>query len=103
MRIRGRSFSNWWLLLGVVLLPSGGLLLLFSVFAANDLAGAVFGPPAIWNRPWHAPVRQDLVGVYTESERQSDQSDTQPKAQLELRLDGTMTICLQMTKKILAY
>jgi hypothetical protein len=89
MRIRGRSFS---ILLAVVLLPIGVPLLLFSLFAVNDLAGVIFGPPAIWNRPWQAPAREDLVGAYTESERRSDHSGPHRKAQLELKADGTMVV-----------
>ncbi len=92
VRIRGRSFSNWWLLAIIPLLAVGLLLLPFLLFAGNGLAGVILGPPAIWNRPWQSPPRQDLVGRYTESERRWDKTIQHTKAQLELRADGTMIV-----------
>ena len=84
----GHSISAWWLLvlvpLCILFLPA--LSILF--FAANDLAGAILGPPAIWNRPWHSPPPATLVGRYTESERRWSEMAS-PAAALELRGDGS--------------
>jgi hypothetical protein len=92
VRIRGKSFSNWWLLLVIPLLAVSGPLLLSLLFVGNDLAGVILGPPAIWDRPWHSPPGQDLVGRYSESERLWDETSPYAKAQLELRSDGTMIV-----------
>lgn len=92
MRIFGRQLSNWWLLLLpptlVVTLPA--LLMLF--FMGNNLAGAIFGPPAIWNRPRHTPARADLVGNYSESERHLDTTIGKLPATLTLNADGSMSV-----------
>ena len=63
-------------------------ILLMGFFMANNLAGAMFGPPAIWNRPWQAPPRKDLVGNYMESERNLDDSSPPAVASLTLQADG---------------
>jgi hypothetical protein len=59
---------------------------------ANNLAGALFGPPATWNRPWQTPPRKDLVGNYMESERHLDDSSPPAVASLTLQADGSMTV-----------
>jgi hypothetical protein len=92
VRIRGKSFSNWWLLALIPVLAVSLLLLPFLLFAGNGLAGVILGPPAIWNRPWQPPPRQDIVGSYIESERRWDKTIQHAKAQLELRADGTMIV-----------
>jgi len=92
VRIRGTSFSNWWLLLLIPLFVSIGPLLLGLFFLGNDAAGTILGPPAIWNRPWQAPSRQDLIGKYVESERQPKETSPHGKASVELRSDGTMVV-----------
>ena len=61
-------------------------------FMANNLAVALIGPPAIWNRPWQVPLREDLVGDYLESERHLDESRPPAPASLTLRSDGSMTV-----------
>ncbi len=73
MQIKSLKISNWWLLLLVVLAP----LLIPGFFLANDLAGAILGPPAIWNKPWHSPPSRDVVGLYTESRRRTDTAASQ--------------------------
>jgi hypothetical protein len=47
MRIRGKHISRWWLLLiaPALIVAFPALLMLF--FMANNLAGAILGPPAI--------------------------------------------------------
>jgi hypothetical protein len=92
MQILRRRVSNWWLLLipPVLLLASPALLMLF--FMGNHLAGAVFGPPAIWNRPWHIPRRSDLTGRYSESERPLDHQSTLSGSSLTLNADGSMIV-----------
>jgi hypothetical protein len=67
-------------------------ILLMGFFMANNLAGAMFGPPAIWNRPWQIPPREDLVGNYMESERHLDDSSPPAAASLTLQADGSMTV-----------
>ena len=61
-------------------------------FMANNFAGAMFGPPAIWNRPWQIPPREDLVGNYMESERHLDDSSPPAAASLTLQADGSMAV-----------
>jgi hypothetical protein len=61
-------------------------------FMANNLAGAIFGPPAIWNRTWQTPPREDLEGNYVESERHLDDSGPSEAASLTLQADGSMTV-----------
>lgn len=92
MRVFGKQFSYWWFLLIAPVLIISSPLLLILFFAANNFAGAILGPPAIWNRTWHSPPRKDLVGRYIESERHWDQPDTHSKATLELRADGSMNV-----------
>jgi hypothetical protein len=67
-------------------------ILLMGFFMANNLAGAMFGPPAIWNRPWQIPPREDLLGDYMESERHLDDSSPPAAASLTLQADGSMTV-----------
>ena len=92
MQAFGKRFSNWWLL---ALVPIGLIaspILLMGFFMANNLAGAMFGPPAIWNRPWQVPPREDLVGNYMESERHLDESRPPAPASLTLQADGSMKV-----------
>ena len=92
MQAFGKRFSNWWLLalvpIGLIALP----VLLMGFFMANNLAGALFGPPAIWNRPWRVPPRDELVGHYMESERRLDESRPPAPASLTLQADGSMIV-----------
>jgi hypothetical protein len=92
MQVFGKRISNWWLLslppILIVVFPA--LLMLF--FMGNNLAGAIFGPPAIWNRPQHTPPRMDLVGRYSESGRHWDHPSTLPPASLTLNADGSMIV-----------
>jgi CubicO group peptidase (beta-lactamase class C family) len=63
MQVFRKQVSNWWLLLIVPVAVMASSLLLVGFFKANNLAGALFGPPAIRNRTWHnplAPHAQDL-------------------------------------------
>ena len=92
MQIFGKRVSKWWLLLLVSFLLLSSPLLLILFFAGNNLAGAIIGPPAIWNHPWHSPPRQDLIGRYTESERHWDRPKGGSEAVLELRSDGSMHV-----------
>lgn len=92
MHIFGKRLSNWWLLLIVPVLIISSPLLLLGYFAANNLAGAIIGPPAIWNRTWHSPPRNDLVGEYVESERHWDHPSTNARATIELEADGSMSV-----------
>jgi hypothetical protein len=88
----GKRFSNWWLLalvpIGLIALP----VLLMGFFMVNNLAGALFGPPAIWNRTWRVPPREELVGHYMEAERHLDESRPPAPASLTLQTDGSMTV-----------
>jgi hypothetical protein len=92
MKISGRSISNWWLLLIPPLLIISSPLLLMLFFMGNNVAGAIFGPPAIWNRPWQNPARADLAGEYSESERHLDHDSAFPSASLTLNADGSMAV-----------
>jgi hypothetical protein len=92
MRVFGRRLSNWWLLLFIPLIVVASPLLLIAFFAANRLAGAIVGPPAIWNRTFHPPSREELVGSYVESERHWDRSEMSGHATLELDEDGSMNV-----------
>lgn len=87
----GRTISRWWLLavipVCIVCLPA--LMILF--FAANNFAGAILGPPAIWNRPWHRLQATVLVGRYGESERNWTEARSAPTA-LELRRNGSAVV-----------
>jgi len=92
VRVFGKKFSNWWLALLVPVLIACLPLLLMGFFVANDLAGALIGPPAIWNRTFHSPPRSDLAGQYVETERRWDRSTSGPGAEFELRADGSMRV-----------
>jgi hypothetical protein len=92
MKIRGRQISNWWLLLFGALLLLASPLLLMGFFMSNNLAGAIFGPPAIWNRPSKPPSTGDIAGSYRESERHWQDHATTTRATLSLNSDGTMTV-----------
>ena len=92
MRVFGKKLSNWWLLaiipIAFVLLP----VLLMGFFMANNFAGAMFGPPAVWNRPWNVPSRSDMVGSYVEYERHLDDKRASAIARLMLNADGSMSV-----------
>jgi hypothetical protein len=92
MRFFGRQVSKWWLLLLPPIVMLGVLALPLMFFAGNNLAGAIIGPPAIWNRPSQTPARADLVGRYVETKRTWDREENGIKAMLELKSDGTMTV-----------
>jgi hypothetical protein len=92
MRVFGKQFSNWWLLLILPSLIICAPFLLILFFAANNFAGAIIGPPAIWNRTWNSPPRADLIGKYVESERHWDQPGPYSRVALELRADGSMSV-----------
>lgn len=91
MRFLGRSISAWWLLLLVPLCVPGVPILLILFFAANNFVGAIFGPPALWNRPRHSPAPAALIGRYSESKR-SWREMASPPAALELRSDGSASV-----------
>jgi hypothetical protein len=88
----GKRFSNWWSLALVPIALIASPILLMGFFMANNLAGAMFGPPAIWNRPWQTPSRNDLVGTYMELERPLDDNGPPGSASLTLQADGSMTV-----------
>jgi hypothetical protein len=92
MRAFGRSFSKRWLLVLPAILLVCSPLLLFLFFVGNNLAGAIIGPPVIWNRPRHTPRREDILGHYEESERNWDRPKSGPDAMLDLKGDGSMTV-----------
>ena len=92
MQVRGRQFSNWWLFLLLPLFVAIAPFLLILLLVGSSLAGAILGPPAIWNRPWHTPSPKDLVGQYVESERHGGPAWPYPIAQLEFHQDGTMIV-----------
>lgn len=92
MRLRGRRVSQWWLLLFIPILIISAPSLLIGFFAANNLAGAIFGPPAIWNRTWRTPANSDLVGTYVESERHWSEDVPHASATLVLDGNGAMTV-----------
>ena|SRR5579863_2906722 len=92
MQIFGRQVSNGWLLLIPPLLILASPLLMMMFFMGNNLAGAIIGPPAIWNRTWHSPPRSDVEGEYSESGRHLDQGIQLPAASLSLESDGSMTV-----------
>ena len=92
MELFGKKFSNWWLLLLPAILLVCLPVLLMVFFAANNFAGAIIGPPAIWNRTRNWPSKQELAGHYVESERQWDQQKIGSDAVLDLRSDGSMRV-----------
>jgi hypothetical protein len=92
MRILGRQISNWWLLVVLPLLFVAAPVLLIGFFAANNLAGAILGPPAIWNRPRNSPPREELVGTYMESGRREGQRSGGQRVSLLLSADGSMVV-----------
>ncbi len=92
MRILGKERSKWWLVVVPLLILLCSPLLLMLFFAANDFAGAIVGPPVIWNRPWHTPTHLDLVGRYSESERRAGSETPSGAASLTLRSDGSLTV-----------
>jgi hypothetical protein len=92
MRILGRQISNWWLLVLLPLLFVAAPVLLIGFFAANNLAGAILGPPAIWNRPNNTPSSEDIAGDYVEGKRELEFKMGEPTATLSLHLDGTMAV-----------
>jgi hypothetical protein len=80
------------MLLAVPLLVLSAPVLLMGFFAANNFAGAIFGPPAIWERPTNTPAYQDIVGEYQETARQTEDQAHGNPASLTLRADGTMVV-----------
>ena len=92
MQAFGKRISNWWLLVLVPVAVVAFPALLIGFFMVNNLAGALLGPPAIWNRTWHSPSRQDIVGRYSESERHLDDTNPSPAASLTLEANGSMTV-----------
>ena len=89
MKILGRHVSNLWLLAIPALLAAGAPILLMLFLFGNNLVGAIV---AAWSRPWNAPQREDLVGVYCESERRSDHVAFVSAVALDLRTDGSMRV-----------
>jgi hypothetical protein len=92
MRVLGKNISKWWLIVipPTLILCFPALLMLF--FMGNNLAGAVFGPPAIWNRPWQSPSRERVVGRYVESQPRSENGIVFQPASLTLNSDGSMIV-----------
>jgi hypothetical protein len=80
------------MLLAVPLVVLGAPMLLIGFFAANNFAGAILGPPAIWERPKNSVSRQDVVGEYVEISRNTTDQVPSKKATLALRADGTMVV-----------
>jgi hypothetical protein len=92
MQILGKRVSKWWLFVLLPLAVVASPLFLILFFAGNNLAGAILGPPAIWNRPFHTPLHLDLVGRYEESTRHRDQETKPTKGHLQLNSDNSMTV-----------
>jgi hypothetical protein len=92
VRIFGKQISAWWMLLAIPIFILGAPVLLMGFFAANNLAGAILGPPAIWERPSSTPPHQDIVGEYQEIARQTEDQTHGNAASLALRADGTMVV-----------
>jgi len=92
MKILRWRFSNWWLSviipIGIILVP----VFFFGLIVASHLAGAVLGPPAIWNRPLTTPSRSEIAGSYHEVKRVWQDGISGPHATLRLKDDGTMTV-----------
>jgi hypothetical protein len=61
-------------------------------FMGNNLAGAVFGPPAIWDRPWNPPKHSDLIGVYSGPSPRIENGIEMPSAHLALKADGSIAV-----------
>lgn len=91
MRVFGRRISAWWLFLAAPILIFGPYVLLMGFFAANSFAGAILGPPAIWERPSGTPAHRDIVGDYRETRRTAAQAEVN-RASLSLNDDGTMVV-----------
>jgi hypothetical protein len=79
------------MLLAVPILILAAPLLLMGFFAANNLAGAILGPPAIWERPSSIPAHLDIVGDYHETRRTAAQAEVN-RASLSLKDDRTMVV-----------
>jgi hypothetical protein len=92
MQVFGRNVSPWWMLFAIAILVISSPLLLMGFFAANNFAGAILGPPAIWHRPSSSPPHQDMVGQAQEKRRHSEKDIHQNPADLTLRADGTMVV-----------
>jgi hypothetical protein len=92
MKILGRHFSSYWLLLIIPVLAVSLPILLVAMFAASHVVGAIIGPPAIWNRPFASPRSSDLVGSYHETERHWQDGTDSGSASLTLNGDGTMVV-----------
>jgi hypothetical protein len=92
MKIRGRNISNWWFLAFGIFLVVASPIFLIGFFAANNFAGAIFGPPAIWDTPRETPKRDDLIGQYSETKRTWNDTGTKTSASVSLLADGTMTV-----------
>jgi hypothetical protein len=93
MRVFGRDMSKWWLIAiaTLFLMACPALLMLF--FMGNNLAGALFGPPAIWNRPWNSPQRSDLFGSYKETDRNLERTiESKQPASITLLADGSVIV-----------
>jgi hypothetical protein len=80
------------MLLAIPILILGAPVLLMGFFAANNLAGAILGPPAMWERPSSTPPNQDIAGEYQESFRQTGDQTHGKAASLTLWADGTMAV-----------
>jgi hypothetical protein len=89
MRVLGRHVSKWWLVAAALLLLLAPPALLMLFFMGNNLAIGLFGPPAIWNRPWDSPPRSDVFGTYQETDRNLERR--QP-ASITLLADGSMIV-----------
>ena len=61
-------------------------------FMANDFAGGLFDPPAIWDRPWNAPQRSDLFGTYEEYKQSVGQKVGGSHAHISLNADGSASV-----------
>jgi hypothetical protein len=89
LKILGRSFSGWWLLL---CLPCGVLLMPVAFGLSNAVGALVFGPPPIWDRPITTPPRDALIGTYQQYKSNWSASKEEIAATLELHSDGSMIV-----------
>ena len=92
MEVFGKRISKFWLFALVPVAIVAFPLFLMGLFMVNNLAGAVVGPPAIWNRTWHSPPRQTIVGNYAESERHLDDARPSTAASLSLNANGSVIV-----------